>query len=326
MLEFQWYWVFSLLPLPWLLRVLLPPSKRNQQAALMVPFLEDFKIKQQKRRVIFSRRLLLWLAMVGWILLIIAAARPQWIGEIVQIPTSGRDLMLALDLSGSMKEQDFVLNGRRVNRLAAAKAVAKDFIAQRQGDRIGLIVFGEQPYPMMPLSFDLQAVQEMLNSTFIGLAGENKTAIGDAIVLGMKRLLQYEESNRVLILLTDGTNNSGAVLPEKAADFAARENVKIYTIGIGAEVSRRGFFNVRNNDLDERTLRMIANKTKGRYFRARNTAELRKIYGLLDALEAIEREEEFFRTRQALYPYPLTAALLIALLVLLLRVSRVLGD
>ena len=316
MLNFEWIWAFASLPLPLLVRFLLKPVKRTEQAMLKVPFLEDFHYSSRGGRRLIPKRLLLWIAVCGWVLLVASAARPQWIGEIVQLPISGRDLMMALDLSGSMKEKDFILQGRRVNRLQAAKAVSQDFIDRRDGDRIGLIVFGSKPYLQMPLSFDLETVQEMLNDTFIGLA-EDKTAMGDAIILALKRVLQYEQSNRVLILLTDGINSAGEISPERAAELAAQENMKIYTIGIGSATPRRGFFVRRGSELDEKTLKMIAKKTNGRYFRAKNTQELVKIYQLLDKLEPVQRDTELFKTQHALYPYPLAGSLLLALLVVL---------
>ncbi len=319
MLEFEWIWVFLLLPLPFLVRRFVKPIEPMKQAALRLPFLGDFQLPHRSHAGIFSKKLLLILALLSWALLITAAARPQWTGEIRQVPISGRDLMLALDLSGSMEEDDFILNGRRVTRLEAAKEVAKEFIEQRQGDRIGLTVFALHPYSMMPLSFDLHAVQEMLEETFIGLAEETKTAIGDAVLLSLKQLQKHDRTNRVLILLTDGASNAG-ISPQEAAEFAAEEGLKIYTIGVGSDVMQRGFFVRQNNALDEKTLKMIANKTGGRYFRARNTTELRKIYALLDQLEPIERDAEFFRTQMALYYYPLFASALIAVMILLIRV------
>ncbi len=324
MIHFEWLWAFALLPVPLLARFLVKPARSVEQSALRVPFIHDFERGMKHKRRIFSRDTLLWFAALAWLLLVTAAARPQWLGEFTQMPVSGRDLMLALDISGSMQERDFVLDGRRVERLEAAKAVAADFIERRGGDRIGLIVFGEYPYLQMPLSFDLESVNEMLGDTFIGLAEEKKTAIGDAIGLALKRLRQYEQSNRVLILLTDGASNAGGLDPETAAVLAAGEGMKIYTIGIGADHTTarvRSLFG-RRADLDERTLRAIAKKTGGRYFRARDTNELKKIYVLLDQLEAIERDAELFQTRTALYPWPLAAALLMAAALLLLRSRR----
>ena len=252
-----------------------------------------------------------------------ASMRPQWLGELVEIPVSGRDLMMAVDLSGSMQEEDFVVNGRKVNRLVATKKVAGEFIQRRIGDRIGLILFGEQAYLQTPLTLDRETVQILLQESAIGLAGQS-TAIGDAIGLAVKRLRTHEESNRVLILLTDGANTSGAVEPLEAADLAAKEGLKIYTIGVGAdEMIVRGFFgNKRVNpsaDLDEETLTAIAKKTGGLYFRARDTKELEKIYKVLDKLEPIERDVKRFRPRSALYFWPLSISLLLALTLLILK-------
>ena len=324
MIHFEWWWAFALLPLPLLARFLTKPAKAVEQAALRVPFVADFERSLGRRRSIFTRKLLLWLAMLAWLALITSAARPQWLGEFTQLPISGRDLMLAIDVSGSMEQRDFTLDRRRVDRLTAAKAVASDFIERREGDRVGLIVFGEYPYLQMPLSFDLESVREMLADTFIGLAEEKRTAIGDAIGLALKRLRRYEQSNRVMILLTDGASNAGGLDPETAATLAAEEGMKIYTIGVGADRAtaiRMGLFG-GGTDLDEKTLRAIAKKTGGRYFRAKDTNELRKIYALLDQLEIIERDPEMFQTRTALYPWPLATALLIAVLLLLLRSGR----
>jgi Ca-activated chloride channel family protein len=191
--------------------------------------------------------------------------------------------------------------------------VAADFIEHRQGDRIGLILFGEQAYLQTPLTFDLKTVQTLLSEAVIGLAGQ-ATAIGDAIGLAVKRLRQHKHSNKVLILLTDGANTAGTVSPLVAADLAAKENLKIYTIGIGAdEMIVRDFFGSRrinpSADLDEATLKAIAKKTGGKYFRARDTDELRQIYKLLDKLEPVEKDLQHFRPRIALYPWPLGAAL-----------------
>ena len=323
LIHFEWLWAFALLPVPLLVRFLMKPTRVSEQAALRVPFMEDFEQSIRHRRRLLPKSVLLGLAILAWALLILALARPQWLGEFSQLPMSGRDLMLAIDVSGSMKEKDFVVNKRLVARIDAAKAVAGDFIKRRQGDRIGLIVFGGAPYLQMPLSFDLESVNEMLRETFIGLAEERTTAIGDAIGLALKRLRQYKQSNRVLILLTDGINNSGSLDPGTAAELAGEEGMKIYTIGIGSDRATarklgiwRGSF---GNELDEATLRTVAKKTNGRYFRAKDTAELRKIYALLDELEVIERTPELFQTQKALYPWPLTAALLVAALLLLFR-------
>lgn len=324
MIHFDWPWLILLLPLPWLIRRFVRPVVAAREAALRVPFLEDFadSDSQTVRRTL---RWPLWLAILGWILLISASMRPLWLGDLIEIPVSGRDLMLAVDLSGSMQEEDFVMKGQKVNRLIATKYVAGDFIDRRIGDRIGLILFGEQAYLQAPLTLDRETVRTLLYESAIGLAGQS-TAIGDAIGLAVKRLRKHEDSNRVLILLTDGANTSGVVEPLEAADLAAGEGLKIYTIGVGAdEMIVRSFFGNRkvnpSADLDEETLTAIAKKTGGLYFRARDTEELEKIYEVLDKLEPIERDVKRFRPRQALYYWPLSIAFIIAIVLLGLKLK-----
>jgi len=206
------------------------------------------------------------------------------------------------------------------DRLTAVKAVAGNFIEHRKGDRLGLILFGDQAYLQTPLTFDRETVRTLLNEAAIGLAGKS-TAIGDAIGLAVKRLRERPAENRVLILLTDGANTSGSVDPLKAADLAAREGVRIYTIGVGAdEMLVRGFFGtqrVPSNELDEATLTAIAQKTGGQYFRARDIESLQKIYALLDKLEPVSQDEETFRPIHELYAWPLSGALLLTALLAL---------
>ena len=313
-IAFAWPWLFFVLPMPWLVRRVLPASAPAQDAALRVPFLEDFA-PQESRRSRPTNRWPLWVAATAWCLLVIAAARPQWLGEPIEQAVSGRDLMLAIDLSGSMQEQDFFIHGRKVDRLTAAQWVAGQFIEQRAGDRIGLILFGDQAYLQTPLTFDRKTVTSLLNEAAIGLAGNN-TAIGDAIGLAVKRLRKNPSDQRVLILMTDGANTAGVVSPIKAAELAASEGLKIYTIGIGAdEMIISNFFGTRrvnpSADLDEATLKRIAELTEGRYFRARDTQELSTIYALLDQLEPVEKEKQYFRPKQPLFMWPLAAAVLL---------------
>lgn len=324
MIHFDWPWLILLLPLPWLIRRFVQPVVAAREAALRVPFLEDFA-DNESQTVRRAMRWPLWLAVLGWILLVSASMRPQWLGDLIEIPVSGRDLMLAVDLSGSMQEEDFIMKGQKVNRLIATKYVAGDFIDRRIGDRIGLILFGEQAYLQTPLTLDRETVRTLLYESAIGLAGQS-TAIGDAIGLAVKRLRKHEDSNRVLILLTDGANTSGVVEPLEAADLAAGEGLKIYTIGVGAdEMIVRSFFGNRkvnpSADLDEETLTAIAKKTGGLYFRARDTEELEKIYEALDKLEPIERDVKRFRPRQALYYWPLSVAFIFALVLLGLKLK-----
>jgi Ca-activated chloride channel family protein len=324
MIHFEWPLLILALPLPFLIRWLLPADLPTEQAALKVPFLEDFGDGETKA-VSQSKQWPLLLASIAWLCLCVASMRPQWMGEPIEQAVSGRDLMLAVDLSGSMQEEDFIIEDRRVDRLTATKNVASEFISRRAGDRLGLILFGTQAYLQTPLTFDRATVITLLNESFLGLAGEN-TAIGDAIGLAVKRLKKQKTDSRVLILLTDGANTAGEVSPLKAAELAAANHLKIYTIGIGAdEMIVRSFFGSRkvnpSRDLDETTLKAIAEKTGGRYFRARNTQELDKIYQILDELEPVEKDKRYFRPKTELYHWPLAIALLLAGIISISRMN-----
>lgn len=323
MIHFEWPWLLAALPLPLLIRWLVPANLPAEQAALKVPFLDDFSDGETKA-ISQTRQWPLLLAALAWLLLVIACTRPQWLGEPIEQAVSGRDLMLAVDLSGSMEEQDFMINKRAVDRLTAAKMVASDFINRRVGDRVGLILFGTQAYLQTPLTFDRKTVMTLLNEAVIGLAGDN-TAIGDAIGLAVKRLKNEQADSRVLVLMTDGANTAGEVSPLKAAELAAANHLKIYTIGIGAdEMIVRSFFGNRkinpSVDLDEKTLIKIAESTGGQYYRARNTDELNNIYMRLDELEPVEKDKQYFRPRSELYYWPLSLALGLAAAIALSKV------
>ncbi|MBK8816748.1 MAG: VWA domain-containing protein [Methylococcaceae bacterium] len=325
MIHFEWPWLLALLPIPLLVRWLLPARMTVEQAALKVPFLDDFSDTETKAVAQHDKWPLL-LASIAWIFLVIACTRPQWLGEPIEQAVSGRDLMMAVDLSGSMEVQDFFINKKPVDRLTAVKWVANDFINRRIGDRIGLILFGTQAYLQAPLTFDRLTVMTLLDEAAIGLAGEN-TAIGDAIGLAIKRLKNQPVDSRVLILLTDGANTAGEVSPLKAAELAAAEKLKIYTIGVGAdEMIVRSFFGSRkvnpSADLDENTMVKIAESTGGRYFRARSADELNNIYMLLDKLEPIEKDKQFFRPRTELFYWSLALALALSGLIGIYKMRR----
>lgn len=317
MIAFQWPWLAFLLPLPFLLRWLLPAKPQSEQSALIVPFLDEFP-SAKPRNVSLQRRWPFRLATFAWILLVVACTRPQWLGEPLELAVNGRDLMLAVDVSGSMDEKDFIINDQRYDRLTATKYVVSDFIQRRIGDRIGLILFGTQAYLHVPLTFDRKTVGTLLNEAFIGITeDEPQTSIGDAIGLAVKRLQDEKNESRVLILLTDGANTAGELSPQKAAEIAADHQLKIYTIGIGAdEMLVRSLFGTRrvnpSADLDEKTLKAIADITGGRYFRARNTEELNQIYFILDLLEPVEKDKQFFRPKSDLFYWPLALSLALA--------------
>ncbi|GAB5450095.1 MAG: VWA domain-containing protein [Halioglobus sp.] len=321
MIEWLWPWMAVLAPLPWLVRRFVPAAS-NRQPALRAPFFEEWRAlgaAQQSRSVRGSslHSLLLWLL---WLLLILSAMRPVWIGEPVELPDSGRDLMLAVDISGSMRIEDMQIGNQLGRRVDAVKSVGAMFIERRAGDRLGLILFGSKAYVQSPLSFDTATVKRFLLEAQIGFAGK-ETAIGDAIGLAVKRLKERPAESRVLILLTDGQDTASAVQPLDAARLAADLGIRIYTIGIGAdELTLPGLFGSSfgsrqinpSQELDERSLQEIAQLTGGTYFRARNPQELANIYGLLDELEPVAQEASGYRPRVALGYLPLGIALLLS--------------
>lgn len=316
MFDMQWPWLLVLAPLP-LLMGLLPPKKRIE-AALRVPFYQHASQLEQQSRLRAGKRpaklLSLWII---WLCCLFAATNPQWVGEPTSMPSSGRDLLMAVDISGSMEQTDMVANGRRITRLMAVKKVIGDFVVRRSADRLGLILFGAQAYLQAPLTYDRDTVNQLLQEAQIGFAGR-ETAIGDAIGLAVKRLRDRPNASRVLVLLTDGANTAGVLAPDKATELAQKAGIKIYTIAFGAdEMEVPGIFGSRtvnpSADLDESTMIAIAEKTGGKYFRARNLEELDSIHRELDRLEPIEMEAETFRPVQTLFYWPLSFALLLSL-------------
>lgn len=311
--SFAWPWWLLAAPVPWLVRVLLPPA-RDATPALRVPWggrLHGFAGGARRPGV----HGMPWLAWLAWTLLCVAAARPQVPGEAVQPPVSGRDLMLAVDLSGSMGEEDMRLGGRVVDRLTAAKAVLSDFLDRREGDRVGLIVFGQRAYVLSPLTLDRESVRGQLLDSVVGLAGR-ETALGDAIGLAVKRLRGQPAGQRVLVLLTDGVNTAGQLDPDKAAELAREHGVRIHAVAFGGDLP--GLFGLRMPghmaEIDEEALQRIATATGGRAFRARDARELAGIYAEIDRLEPVGRPGQALRPPVERYHWPLAAALLLGLL------------
>lgn len=315
MLSLQWPWLLVLLPLPLMVWRWWAPAQQTR-AALFMPLIDGNSVSASTAP---GRPALLSLLLLGlcWLLLVLAAARPVHIGQPLELPGKGRDLFLAVDISGSMNIEDMVLNQRRVDRLTMVKSVLGDFIRQRQGDRLGLIVFGSHAYVQAPLTFDLLTVSRLLQETQIGFAGQ-QTAIGDAIGLAIKRLADNPVEHRTLILLTDGANNAGTLDPRQASDLAASQGIVIHTIAFGGDPASGGLFgfSMRRNssDIDEAGLQAIAEATGGRFFRARNHQELVDIYHTLDQLARREQEAAVFRPTMALFYLPLAGAMLCFLL------------
>lgn len=322
MIEFAWPW----LALSWLLAPLFWWLRRPQQqqfSTLRVAQLLPVEQNAERQQRSLLRTLFL---LVLWTLLIAALCRPQWLGEPVPIRSEAREMVLAVDLSGSMEIADMKIEGEEVNRLDMVKHVVSDFVERRKGDKMGLILFADTAYVQAPITYDLASVKQLLEEAQLRLIGE-RTAIGDAVALAVKRFRDNEETNKILILLTDGQNTAGFVSPEQAQQLASYYGVKIYAIGVGAEeVIVDSFFGQRkvnpSRDLDEAMLQGLAQATGGEYFRARSTEELEQIYRTLDAYEPVAGDEQLRRPQTELFHWPAGIAFLLFALVLVIRQVR----
>ena len=318
MSQFAYPLMFLLLPLPFIVRHLLPALKGLHGDALKIPFINDLEkisIKSGSLWNISSENSsgysrFFWMLYLVWFLLVFALARPQWLGEPVRTNNESRDIMLVLDISTSMLGRDFALGNQRIDRLTAVKKTASDFIKKRANDRIGLILFGTRAYLQAPLTYDKNAVEEILWSMRAGMAGDS-TSIGDALGLALKNLNNNKNiKNKIIILLTDGENNDGSISLPQAVKLAADEGIKTYTIGVG---SQNLFFNAMlgyAHGIDEKGLNAIAQATKGQYFRAGNTQDLQQVYNIINQLEASQNQDRFLRETKELYYIPLLAAIL----------------
>lgn len=324
MFIFSTPWILLCVPLPLLVWFFLPAVKDTETSALHAPFLRYMK-------ELMTTHSFHWrvegqqysLAALLWICLVIAAAGPQWLGTPMDVARSGRNIMLAVDISGSMQIADMSLNDQELSRFNAVQLIAKQFIQKRKGDRLGLILFGSKAYLQTPLTFDRDTVINRLEDSSVGLAGE-LTALGDGIALAVKHLKDLPENNRVLIVLTDGASNSGHFSPLEAATLANDWHIKIYSIGFGADqLQVPSVFGMRtvnpSADLDEKTLQLIAAKTGGQYFRAKNLTSLDQVYNQINQLEPTTQALMKYRPETTLYPWPLAIAFLIALALLLRR-------
>jgi len=320
MLSFGFLWALILLPAPLLARALLPPY-RDRVSAIRIPFFRQVthaaEIDAREGAVILRRtRFQMVSAIAIWCLIVVGLARPERLGDPVVIETAARDIVLALDISGSMDERDFISpTGDRIQRLEAVKSVMRQFIAERDGDRMALIVFGTKAFVQAPFTEDLQSLNGFLDQTVVGMAGPN-TAVGDAIGLAIRTFEASKVDQRLMILLSDGADTSSRMTPINAASFAADKGVTIYTIGVG-DPAAGGEDRV---DLD--SLKQIAETTKGAFFFADDQAALGAVYARIDEQNPRAVETVSFRPRQDLTYLPLGLALIITLLSLsILRVT-----
>lgn len=316
MFEFHWVWMLALLPLPLIVYFLAPPH--TPRAAIVLPTLPTEGSTQQRQHI--SLKLL---AIIIWVLLVIASARPVWYGKPVEFQPKHRDMMLVVDLSGSMAQEDMNTDKGYVDRLTAVKQVLTRFIAQRKGDRLGLVLFADHAYLQTPLTLDRTTVLQQLNRAQLNMIGA-KTAIGEGLGIAMKTFIKSNAEQRVIVLLSDGSNTSGVIDPLEAAKIAKDNHAIIYTVGVGAgELKVNSFFGSRtintSQDLDEKTLTEIANMTGGQYFRARNQEELDNIYDTINQLQPVTNATQTWRPQTEWFTYPLGLALVLSFILAILR-------
>lgn len=331
MFTFEWPWLGLLLPLPFLLRYLLPPKREEEGRgvpALYFPALDRLQNVFSVERKRFSPENTIFFILLSllWGALVIAVMRPQMVDQLTQVQHEGYDLMLAVDISGSMKALDFSTPRKAISRLDVTKDVVGQFVRDRKGDRVGLILFGENAYLQVPLTLDTPAVEQMLSKAIVGMAGEG-TAIGDAIGLAVRNLRERPEGSRVLILLTDGLDTASSLPPLEATRLAKQYGIRIYTIGIGNKgqvpyPTDWGGVVMAEVPLDEKLLKEIASTTGGEYFRATDQQALEEIYDRINSLEKTKANVRTYFIRNPLHVYPLGVAALLLLLIGLLPVIR----
>ena len=309
MLSFAYLWILFLLPLPWLAWLILP-ARRSDEAAVRVPFGDRLRQAMGRTpasvRAVRTTRRHIGPALV-WVFVLTSAARPQWIEPPVTKELPTRDLLLLVDLSGSMQQEDFTdAEGKKVDRLTAVKEVLGEFLSRRKGDRIGLVVFGDAPFLQSPFSTDLNLSRQLLDETAIGMAG-GRTAFGDAIGLGISLFEQSDAPAKTIIALTDGNDTKSQVPPVEAARIAHQRGIRIHTVAMGDPST------VGEEKLDEAALREVASTAGGSYFFAADRTQLAGIYDELDKIETRKVDVVSHRPRRDIYYWPLLAALLLSL-------------
>ncbi len=329
MFELGTPWILVLLPIPLLMWLFLPRVTMQLPAALKVPFFKAMMgIAEEEKHSLTKQAKLTYLLLI-WILLLLALADPRWVGEPRPLARDGHNIMLTLDLSPSMAVNDMLLHDRQATRLNVVKRAAAQFVQNRTNDKIGLIVFGERAYLQTPLTYDHHNVLQRIEDATAGLAGKT-TSIGDALGLAVKRLQNVPDKGRMIILLTDGANNSGVLAPLKAAELARDDKIKVYTIGLGSEADNQTFNGMflsmnASADLDEKTLTSVAKMTGGRYFRATDMKSLQAIYQAINRMETVTQEQATIRPQHDYYPWPLAFAWLLFMYMLAERGGLLVG-
>jgi Ca-activated chloride channel homolog len=331
MFEFAWPWMIALAPLPllvWGLSFLSRKVRPPEAPEILFPYIG--RLKSAFSGQVVDGEKMNWsyhtLLGLGWLCLVAALMQPQLTDQYTAVKNRGHDLMLAVDLSGSMRALDLGTFGHRINRTEAVKEVVERFVQERQGDRIGLILFGQHAYLDVPLTADTLAVGKMLDNAEIGEAGDS-TAIGDALGVAVSNLRNRPGKDKVVILLTDGADNASTIPPLQAAKLAKQYGIRVYTVGVGSTgpvpfPDQFGQIVMAQMDLDEDLLRQIADMTGGKYFRATDEGALQSIYQSIDQLEKTESETPSYAIHTPLYRYPLGAVLALVLLLAMTPVYR----
>ncbi len=319
-IEFVWWWMLYLIPLPFAIYKLLPSTQHR--SPIYLPALPQAGSGNRPKQGLIKL-----LTALVWLFLLVAAARPVWFGDPITATPKHRDLMLVVDLSSSMSQEDMRQGDEYIDRLSAVKQVLSEFIKKRQGDRLGLVLFADHAYLQTPLTLDRHTISEQLQRTILRLIG-NRTAIGEGIGLATKTFIDGDAPQRVMILLSDGSNTAGVLDPIQAAKIAKKYHATIYTIGVGAgEMTVRGLLMDRTintaQDLDEDTLKQIANITGGKYFRARDSQDLANIYDTINQLEPVSVANQTWRPQTEWFGLPLALALILSVLLAVMRRNHV---
>lgn len=313
---FVWPFAFFLIALPVLVRLFIMPAKGADDmlsVALRVPFFEKTKGFEATGIVHLPNKTVGVFLSIAWAFFVLACMRPIAFLDTAPIDRRARNIMLVVDTSGSMNQEDFLIKETPVSRLYIVKQVVDGFIKNRPEDNLGLVIFGSEAYTYAPLSFDKQTLRSLFSEVSAGIAGET-TAIGDALTMAVQDVSGVPNDSKIVILLSDGYDNASVVPVEKALEIAKKQNVKVYTVGVGSDVQMANTFMglVPVNpsaDLDEKTLKRIAKQTGGKYFRAKSTKQLQEVYEDINSLERVKAEDITARPRVELFYLPLLFAM-----------------
>ena len=293
---------------PFIIYLILPKANKKYYLALKIPFFHNLYQELSNKSININNKAssLKYLLFLIWCLVVVSGSGIEILGKAIELPQDGRDIVMDIDLSQSMSIKDMQVNNHLISRFQLVTNVASKFVNSRKGDRIALILFGSKAYVQTPLTFDIKTVENMIKDSSIGLAGPN-TAIGDSIGLAVKQLMKSKAKSRAIILLTDGENTSGSLNPIEISKIAKQQNIKIYTIGLGSSSPFVGRLNTK-------PLQEIAKITDGKFFRAYNSSDLKKVYDDINKLEKAKSDKKIVRPTTVTYLYTLGLALILSFL------------